>query len=428
MINILIVPAWTEIWLEIYHALEWCKDITLFWWNENSSNPAEILYKNFFSNVLPIMEWEKFVRQVDEIVKSSNIDIVYPASDDWVLILSKYKHLLSCPIVGPDFFTNDIARSKKKTYDNLKDLINVPKMYDINNIQKSDFPLFVKPEKWAWAVNSFKVNNMEQLNFYLESYPNLIISEYLPWEEFTVDCFSSKWKLLYCGWRKRIRIKNGIAVNTKTINIPEFYDFAEKINNDLKMDWARFFQVKYNKDNKLTLLEVEPRISWSMSTNRMRGINFPLLSVYNKLGYPIEVITNDYDVTLDRALANRYIISNIQYDNVYIDLDDTIILKWNVNLLIIRFLYQCINQWKKIILLTKHDQSNLDEYLNKFRIYQIFDKIIKLKRDDEKYNYITSKNSIFIDDSFWERKKIKEKLWIPTFDLSNIECLLDYKN
>lgn len=428
MINVLIVPAGTEIWLEIYNALINCKDINLFWGNENKSNHAMFIYKNFFWDVLPINSGKQFIEQIKNIVKSAKIDVIYPASDDCLVELSKFKDELWCQIIAPNDEACLITRSKKMTYDKLHDILPIPKMFGENDVTEADFPVFIKPEKWAWAVNSFKVENKEELDFYLKKYENLIILEYLPWDEFTIDCFTSKGKLIYVWWRKRVRIKNGIAVNSTTLMRPEFKLLAEKINARLDMDWARFFQLKHNIYWKLALLEVAPRISWTMSTNRVKWINFPLLSIYNKLGYDtIDICINDYNVTVDRALANKYSISNIDYDTVYIDLDDTIIVKWEINLLAIHFLYQCINKWYKIVLLTKSEQEHVIDYIKKYKISEVFDEIIKISKDDEKHKHITYKKSIFIDDSFWERKKVKDNLWIPVFDLSSLECLLDYK-
>ncbi len=41
---------------------------------------------------------------------------------------------------------------------------------------------------------------------------------------------------------------------------------------------------------------------------------------------------------------------------------------------------------------------------------------------------IQDRASIFIDDSFSERKKVFEKTDIPVFDLDSIECLIDWRD
>lgn len=48
-----------------------------------------------------------------------------------------------------------------------------------------------------------------------------------------------------------------------------------------------------------------------------------------------------------------------------------------------------------------------------------------MDENDEKYNYIDDTNSIFIDDSFHERKKISKKIGIPVFDINMIDGLIE---
>lgn len=127
---------------------------------------------------------------------------------------------------------------------------------------------------------------------------------------------------------------------------------------------------------------------------------------------------------MDRALGNIFKL-DIHYDVVYIDYDDTIINPNNkLNTNVIKFLYQCVNLQKKIILLTKHD-GDLESDLKKYRIENLFDEIIHIEKKDKKTNYIKYKNSIFIDDSYGERREVKNTFGIDVFDVNNIECLLE---
>ena len=113
--------------------------------------------------------------------------------------------------------------------------------------------------------------------------------------------------------------------------------------------------------------------------------------------------------------------------NVFIDFDDCIYLeKRYVNTEIIAYLFRCRNKGIKITLLSKHDDEKLqplDILLDKLCIKQIFDRIIHIKPDDNKYKYIDNKNAIFIDDSFAERKEIKSICGLNVFSLDMVEVL-----
>ena len=58
---------------------------------------------------------------------------------------------------------------------------------------------------------------------------------------------------------------------------------------------------------------------------------------------------------------------------------------------------------------------------------EIFDEIIEVPLYEMKYQYMDNDiPSIFIDNAFAERIKVKEHLKMPTFDVMNIEALIDW--
>ena len=165
----------------------------------------------------------------------------------------------------------------------------------------------------------------------------------------------------------------------------------------------------------------------TMCLSRAQGVNLPLLSVYVTMGYDIDVFKNHYNVVMDRTLISRYKI-DYDYNTVYFDFDDTLIINNRVHLPSIRFLYQCKNQNKKIILITHHEHD-LDKTLEKYAISKdLFTKIIHISFDDEKINYINPEKAIFIDNAYQERKLVHDKFNIPVFDVEGIEVLADWRN
>ena len=88
----------------------------------------------------------------------------------------------------------------------------------------------------------------------------------------------------------------------------------------------------------------------------------------------------------------------------------------------ISFIYKCISNDIKVILLTRHAR-NLGETLKEFRLNNIFDLIINIKDGMPKSLFIKNTKAIFIDDSFAERKEVKAALKIPVFAPDAVECL-----
>lgn len=423
--KILVFPCGSEIGLEIHNSLKFIKDIELYGASSEASNHGKYVYKNYIGG-LPFVEEENFLEEINKLVEKYSIDFLFPAHDSVVLELSKYKREIKCKIITSDYKTCLLCRSKKKTYEYFKHDIRVPKVYKSSQ-EIIEYPVFLKPDVGQGSKGTVLVNSQEELNFFTKRDSSLLILEYLPGEEYTIDCFTDrKGKLIYVSARERSRIANGISVETSHYRNEKFEELANFINEKLKLRGTWFFQVKKNVYGELTLLEIAPRIAGSSGINRSIGVNLPLLNIYDLLGFDLEIISNNGDgITMDRALTNRYMI-NMDYSHVYIDLDDTLILKNKVNNYLVSFLYQCINRGIKLHLITRH-VSEIKSTLIQFRILSLFDSLIHVKKNQKKSELIKHKDSIFIDDSFRERKDVSEQKGIPTFDISSVECLIDWR-
>lgn len=427
--KILVFPCSSEIGLEIHQALKSSVHVELFGASSVSSNHGKYVYKNYIEEV-PFVDRPEFIEKLDEIVNFYKIDFVFPAHDSVVLKLAENLRYLHCKVIGSPIETCRICRSKKKTYELLKTKIRVPQIFnysdiisDSNNIH---FPLFMKPDIGQGSKGVHIAGNAGDIDFYLKKDKSLLILEYLPGKEYTIDCFTDRHgKLRFSGARERIRISNGISVDTKPIFDERFIRLAEIINNNIIFRGVWFFQVKIGAKNELVLMEIAPRIAGSMGLYRNLGVNFALLSIFDALDFDVKIKMNKCEIEMDRALINRF-ITTIDYSHVYIDLDDTIIIDNKINSFIMLFLYQCLNNGIKVHLLSRHN-GNIKEMLSKYRIESLFDTITHIGRGDNKASHIEEKSAIFIDDSFSERRDVSDKLGIRTFETCTIESLIDWR-
>jgi len=418
--KVLIFPGGTEIALEIWKSLKDCKEIMLYSAGADVSNHAPYVFSRHF--IVPSVHDPKWLDDLNQVIVEHGIDYVFPAHDDVIVALAQNAGRIKARIVSSPLETCLVARSKFQTYRVLADVVPVPKLYE--NIETIDqYPVFVKPDKGQGSQHTHIVEK-NQLYQLLKEEKQYILLEYLPGREYTVDCFSDRKKgLLFCGGRERIRTRSGISMNSRPVYNSLFEDYAKAISKKLVFHGAWFFQLKEDQYGLLKLLEIAPRIAGTMAVHRVLGVNFALLSIYEQEGLPIEILSNEVDIEIDRALINRYKHS-IKYSAVYVDLDDTLIRNAKVNTTLIRFLYQCVNSGVRIVLLTKH-VADVSHTLHKHRLSELFDEIIRLEPSDSKADYIREADAILIDDSFSERKAINERLGILTFDCSMIEMLID---
>lgn len=420
----MVYPCGTEIGLEIYKAISKSAYYEIYG-GSSSYDHGRFIFNKHIDNLPFICDdsTRDNIIEFNEIIKKYAFDFIYPAMDGVVTVFSKYKDCLEPIVIAPEYDTSAITRSKKKTYQLFKDIIPIPRLYE--SIEQIDqFPVFIKPDIGQGSVGTSKIDSKEELSS-IKKNDSQLIMEYLPGKEYTIDCFTNQdGKLIFFQGRERKRTRNGISVNTILCDRKEFAVFAEKINSTLGQKGGWFFQLKEDRNGKLKLLEISSRIAGASAIQRCKGVNLPLLTVniFNEISVE-DVIINNYYLELDRALNNCYKI-DLSYDEIYVDYDDTLIIDGKVNTQLIKFIYQSINNNKKIVLLTKHD-GNLEDELDKYRIRNIFDKIVHIERNDDKYRYVLHKNAIFIDDSYGERKNISKKCNIPVFDTAMIECLME---
>ncbi len=422
--NILVFPCGTEIANEIINSLRNHKYFKLVF-----ATSEKVSYCNFITddiNYLPYV-WDKdFKLKLNDLVRRYRIDFIIPAHDDVCYELSKMEEEIEADIVGQSYEINKIVRFKDRTYEYFKSYIPVPEVFNYNANFK--FPIFVKPKRGQGSYNAVRIDNRSefQIFFMNKSAEDFVFMEYLPGEEFTIDCFSHKGELLYYGPRKRKKTYRGISTISSVVVEEklkeEFGKYARIISRKLNMHGIWFFQMKFDKNNRLKLLEIGPRVSGTMALNRVKGVNFVELAIYQKLGYDLKITFNDVDVSLAKALIPKY-KHNISYDNLYIDFDDTLVLDERyINTDLIKLIFHAKNLEKKVFLITKNRKLNLAKILHKFRITNIFDDIIHIREDEIKADYMKGR-AILIDDSFMERKYAIEKGFYA-FGLDNFIVLL----
>ena len=418
--RVLIFPAGTEIGLEIQASLKDVRGMKLFAAGADVSNPARFVFSEY--HVLPPVSEPGWDLALAELCQRLQIGYLMPAHDDVIAALAGTKIKPPCVVIGSPDEVSLLTRRKSATYSRLASVLRVPEQYLPDQV--TTFPVFVKPDCGNGSINARRAESREDLDAALRETHDPIICEFLPGEEYTVDCFSDRERgLLFCGARVRRRMRNGISVNTETLDLQEAETMARSISSALELHGAWFFQFKRASDGHPVLLEVAPRIAGAMAAHRVQGINFALLSILESERLPIHILRNPGPVEMDRSLRSRY-RHKIEFDTLYVDLDDTLLQEGKVNIAVVQLIFWCINHEKRTILLTRHAGS-LNHTLSLHRISGLFDEIIHLQAGELKSSRIRSGQSVFVDDSFSERLDVATHCGILTFDCSMIEMLYD---
>lgn len=425
--RILIFPCGSEVALELHKALKDVPFITLIG-ASSVADHGKFVFRNYIEG-LPYIADPAFIERFSELLKKERIDYIYPAMDQVIDVLSENRERLSAQLIAPSHDAVHICRSKERTYARLAGLDFVPKVY-ASAAEASTYPVIIKPAE-GYGAKGFRILHSKQEldNALDEANEKMVICEYLPGEEYTIDCFTDRHgQLRYVSCRNRNRVRGGISVNSRLqpydVRIREI---AEEISGRITMRGAWFFQLKRNAAGEYKLLEVATRIAGTMCLERAVGVNLPLLTVYDVLGYDVEVMPQFETVEVDRALYSAFSLPRA-FSEVYLDFDDTLTVHGKVNDELMRYLYQCVNAGIPITLLSKHDGDLLAD-MRKLRIMpELFDEVIQIPRDAQKCDFIRpNANALFIDDSYAERKQMQEKWHITVLGVDAVECLIDYR-
>lgn len=423
--NVLIFPCGSEIGLELHKSLQYS---THFHPVGGSSVPdhGEFAFGDYVGG-LPFVDDPAFIERLNEVIEEHGIDFIFPAHDSVVMRLVREKAAgrLKCEVVGSPLETCAVCRSKRLSYERFQGIVPTPRIYENPEaIPASAYPVFLKPDAGQGSKGIFLAPDRSAVDFYTRRDPSLLLLEYLPGKEYTIDCFTSrKGGLIFAEGRERRRISNGISVRSQASSEVRFRELAAKINQELTFRGAWFFQVKERCSGELVLMEIAPRIAGTMGLVRCMGVNLAILSLFDAMGGEVHVSGVQRGMVIDRALQNFY-RHGIRYRHVYLDFDDLVVFEGKVNPAVMAFVYQCFNRDIQVHLITRH-KGDLPLTLRKYRLDRTFTDIIWIRGNEDKHEYITEPDAIFIDDSFEERRRVSLARGIPTFDAHSLESLME---
>jgi carbamoyl-phosphate synthase large subunit len=150
-----------------------------------------------------------------------------------------------------------------------------------NKINKLDLLFNYKPDS--------KYMTLEEAIAILSSglFPELLVSEYLPGDEFSIDCLANHGETLIAVPRLRKKMINGISVEGEFIKEESIISYCKQIIKELRLHGNIGLQVKQSAAGKYLVLEINPRVQGTISAALGAGVNLPLLAIKQELGLSI---------------------------------------------------------------------------------------------------------------------------------------------
>ena len=115
-------------------------------------------------------------------------------------------------------------------------------------------------------------------------FPKLMVMEYLPGAEYTVDLLADHGQVLYNCCRKSLRMDNGIMLDSEVVINEAAATLCRRVVESLGLDGNLGFDILARGDGTPLIVECNPRITAGISVFRLAGINLPYLNIKRLLG------------------------------------------------------------------------------------------------------------------------------------------------
>jgi len=418
-VRVLVFPAGTEVGLEIGRALERSLHVRLH--GAGSRDDHGALSFERYARV-PEIDVADFDAAFAALLAKWDIELVFATHDTVQAYLAERAAAWGVRLVNGDAHACRIARSKRLTLDTFAQTGWMPHRHDDPAAIKQ-WPVAVKPDAGQGGQGFFRVDNPTALAQAMATVAQPLVTEFLPGEEISVDCFSDRHRrLLYVGPRSRERVVGGIAMRSRPLAPdPAVTAIAEAINASLTLRGPWFLQLRRDARGAWKLLEFSCRLSTGSTAARAAGVNLPLLAVQDFLGRDLEVLAEPRLRVLERRLEPHAVL-DYDFDTCYFDLDDTLIRDGRANPAAMRLAYRLLELGKRLVLLTRHT-GDLQRTLAAARIAPgLFDQIVHLREGEPKSTAIRAP-ALFIDNHYPERREVSRRHGIPVFDVDALDLL-----
>ena len=179
MINVLVFPAQGAT-NDLHEALSTCVNIHLVG-ASSIDRHGDFIYENYVSG-LPMISDMGFLTEFNRVLDEYAIDVVFPAHDTVAKWLVDHRDELHAKVIAADRRTTNLCRDKLLFYREFAKEPFIPRIYDTI----TQYPVFLKPREGQGGKGACLVRCEKDIpNVDLNNY---VVSEYLPGEEWTVDC------------------------------------------------------------------------------------------------------------------------------------------------------------------------------------------------------------------------------------------------
>lgn len=278
------------------------------------STTAPAIYFADKNYIIPRIDDKGYLDSIINICNIEKIKLIVPTIDTELMTMSENKNLIEskthAKVLVSDKRVIDICRNKKNTHRFFKENgFGVPREIRDKDIEenKYKFPLFIKPIDGSSSINTFKIRNKKELDFFNNYINKPIIEEYIEGKEYTVDAFMDfDCNPITIVPRERIATRSGEISKGRIVKDRELIDEVRKVIEVLKPIGQVTFQCMKTTEG-IKFIEINPRFGGGAPMSIKAGANSPLnlykLLLGDKLKYTEDFKDNIMILRFDDSIS-----------------------------------------------------------------------------------------------------------------------------
>lgn len=300
----------------------------------NNGTVGQYLGDGFYQ--LPPPENSDYIPTLREIVKKENIRVIVPQTTREINVLSKQKeelekdntrvmvssyptiqkandkHLVleECKEIGipfPHYFLVDTRGKletalKKLRYPERKAVIKPTVSNGMRGLRIISEDVLTLQDFLTQKPAGHYINRENLFRLLGDSFPPMLVSEYIPGHEYTVDVYRNPNGIVVIP-RLREQIRSGISFQTRVELREDIVDFSERLAHSLDLLFCFGFQFKMDAAGVPKILECNPRVQGTMIVSHFAGFNMIYYGVKELLGENVEP---HQGCIKDKILFSRY--------------------------------------------------------------------------------------------------------------------------
>lgn len=136
--------------------------------------------------------------------------------------------------------------------------------------------------------------------------PEMMVMEFLPGTEYTVDLLADNGQVLYAGCRRGLNVQSSIMLDGVVDDRPDILALCAAVVEALKLDGNIGFDIKLREDGTPVIMECNPRITAGIGAFLPAGLNLPYLCVKKLLGEPLPEVSVRCGVVMRRRYMEMF--------------------------------------------------------------------------------------------------------------------------